>query len=297
MNKVKKIFTRFRAWQRNPHSYAPMSRKEHHCLNCGQHFEGDYCPRCGQMATTGRLGWNTVWEKVIDVWDMEQHSLPLTLWHLIWRPGYMICDYLDGRRRHYYSPVMLLIMLGVAITLIHMLPSEEPNFTPVGDSVTLDTFMKWETTNVGWGYIILNSFLILPTWIVFRYSPLHSRHTLPEGFFIQMFIGSLMLLMDLIGSILPGEMSLLFLVPFLFLFSYGPVFGHSVWGTIWRFLICIYSALTNIIMTALCIDVIIGNPLAMHFIMRSLVQFGTSVALVILAYFISRRTERLRVQF
>ena len=90
MNIIKKLFTRFRAWQRNPRTYAPMSRKEQHCLNCGQDFEGNYCPRCGQEASTGRLSWNTVWVKVIDVWDVEQHSLPLTLWHLIWRPGYLI---------------------------------------------------------------------------------------------------------------------------------------------------------------------------------------------------------------
>ena len=162
-----------------------MSRLKRHCLNCDEDYEGNYCPRCGQAANTGKLGWNMVWEKVIDVWDVEQHSLPLTIWHLIWRPGYLIRDYLDGRRQLYYSPVMLLIMLGVAITLVKMIPGEGPDHTPIRDSVTLDAFMKWVSTNMGWGYIILNSFLILPTWIAFRYSPLHSRHTLPEGFFIH----------------------------------------------------------------------------------------------------------------
>ncbi len=294
MNIIKKLFTRFRAWQRNPRTYAPMSRKEYHCLNCGQDFEGNYCPRCGQEASTGRLSWNTVWVKVIDVWDVEQHSLPLTLWHLIWRPGYLIRDYLDGRRQLYYSPVMLLIMLGVAITLIKMIPGEGPDHTPIRDSATLDAFMKWVSTNMGWGYIILNSFLILPTWIAFRYSPLHSRHTLPEGFFIQMIIGSLMLLTDLVDTLLPEGTSTAFVVPFLFLFGYGPVFGYGVWGTIWRFFICIYFALTNIIMTALCVDVIVGNPLTMHYITKSSVQFGMSVALLILAFYVSRRTERLR---
>ena len=294
MNKVKKIFTRFRAWQRNPHTYAPMSRQEHHCLNCDEDYEGNYCPRCGQAANTGKLGWNMVWEKVIDVWDVEQHSLPLTIWHLIWRPGYLIRDYLDGRRQLYYSPVMLLIMLGVAITLIKMIPGEGPDHTPIRDSATLDAFMKWVSTNMGWGYIILNSFLILPTWIAFRYSPLHSRHTLPEGFFIQMIIGSLMLLTDLVDTLLPEGTSTAFVVPFLFLFGYGPVFGYGVWGTVWRFFISIYSALTSIIMTALCVDVIVGNPLTMPYIMKSLAQFGLSVALVILAFYISRHTERLR---
>ena len=271
-----------------------MSRKEHHCLNCGQDYEGDFCPRCGQDGDAGRLGWDVVWEKLIDVWNVEKRSLPLTLWHLIWRPGYLVCDYLDGRRRLYYSPVMLIIMLGIAITLVRIIPGEEQDFTPIGNSVALDAFMKWENANVGWGYIILNSFLILPTWIAFRYSPLHSRHTLPEGFFIQMFMGSLMLIVDLSRSILPEGMSLSFMVPFLFLFGYGPVFRYGIWGTIWRFLICIFFALTSIVMTALCVDVIVGNPLTMHYIMQTLIQFGTSAALLILAFFISRRTERLR---
>ncbi|MCR5473151.1 MAG: DUF3667 domain-containing protein [Prevotella sp.] len=294
MNQVRKTFSRFRAWQRNPYTYTAVSRKAHRCLNCGHDYEGNYCPRCGQAADTGRLGWRVVWEKIIDVWDVEQRSLPLTLWFLIWRPGYMIRDYLDGRRQLCYSPVMLLFMLGIAVTILNLFPSSESDFTPSGDSVTLDAFMKWEKMNVGWGFIILNSFLILPTWIVFRYSPLHSRHTLPEGFFIQMFMGSLMLFTDLLENVLHLDGHLTFLLVFFFLFGYGPVFGYNAWGTIWRFVICIYSSLTNIIITALCVDVIVGNPLTKDYVMRSSVQFCTSVALVILAFFISRRTERLR---
>ena len=33
--------------------------------------------------------------------------------------------------------------------------------------------------------------VIFPTWVMFRYSPRHTRHTLPEGFFIQVLFATL----------------------------------------------------------------------------------------------------------
>ena len=116
--KLKQLYVRFRDWQRNPFHFKPMAREAHQCLNCGQQYKGNYCPNCGQKSDTGRLGWHSVFAKVFDVWDVEKNALPTTLLHLLLRPGYMICDYLDGRRRPYYSPVMLVFILAIAVDII-----------------------------------------------------------------------------------------------------------------------------------------------------------------------------------
>lgn len=35
------------------------------CLNCGKEFEGDFCPKCGQSAKTGRFTLRFIWENLI----------------------------------------------------------------------------------------------------------------------------------------------------------------------------------------------------------------------------------------
>ena len=40
---------------------------------------------------------------------------------------------------------------------------------------------------------------ILPTWLVFRFAPGYPRHTLPEGFFLQVFLSVQWLLLGFIG--------------------------------------------------------------------------------------------------
>ena len=115
MMKQMQLYARFRDWQRNPFHYEPMAHEVHRCLSCGYEYEGNFCPNCGQDSNTGRLGWHSVFAKMFDVWDVEKSSLPTTLLHLLSRPGYMICDYLDGRRRPYYSPVMLVFILASGV--------------------------------------------------------------------------------------------------------------------------------------------------------------------------------------
>ena len=45
----------FRTWQRTPISVAPLRDEQHVCLNCGDSFDGNFCPRCGQDAKTKRF--------------------------------------------------------------------------------------------------------------------------------------------------------------------------------------------------------------------------------------------------
>lgn len=49
----------------------------------------------------------------------------------------------------------------------------------------VDNIIAWINSQKSWATLFLQSFYILPTWLVFRYAPGYSRHTLPEGFFLQ----------------------------------------------------------------------------------------------------------------
>ena len=81
---------------------------------------------------------------------------------------------------------------------------------------------------------------ILPTWFLFRYSPRHTAHTLPEGFFIQVFLANIMLIWGFL--IMPLIMMNYYLYSYLtiFIFAlyytivYRYLFGYGLWGTLCR---------------------------------------------------------------
>ena len=298
MFKVKELFLRFRAWQRDPFTFKPLNDEPQSCLNCGLEFKGDYCPRCGQKTGEVRLGWMNVWTKIIDVWDVKQRVLPRTIFHLLFRPGYMISDYLDGRRRPYYSPVMLAFIFGILDAFVESIVGTRvlPAKTDI-QSVSLTAFQNWCEHNESWSFVIHNLSIIPATWLLYRYSPRHPRHTPPETFFILIFISSLLQLLNLLNDIFGKsfEVPHLLFVPFIILFCYGPVFGYGIWGTIWRFVICLLTSAILIPLVAFGVDFVMGYPVNTEYFIQFLVFFAILAVVVVLATLLSRHTERLRL--
>ena len=74
------------------------------CLNCGTVFEGDFCPKCGQSAKTGRFTLKFIWENLIAAIFGSYGGIWFTLKNMFTRPGKMMVEILDGKRRSYFSP-------------------------------------------------------------------------------------------------------------------------------------------------------------------------------------------------
>ena len=97
------------------------------------------------------------------------------------------------------------------------------------------------------------SLLIWPTWSLFRLSPRCDHHTLPEGFFIQVFNSVQLLLLVLahnsIAAILPsirngiGSGIYLTIIVVQLYRTYKQLFGHSHWGTMWRIVMAVTVAI------------------------------------------------------
>ena len=87
--------------------------------------------------------------------------------------------------------------------------------------------------------------------MVFRFAPRYPRHTLPEGFFVQVFLSTLSLLLtfiDYLGlSVFENIIS-----TFFFLIAYRQLFGYSWWGTLWR---CFATALSALLMMTILLIV------------------------------------------
>ncbi len=92
--------------------------KTTHCLNCGTEFEGNFCPECGQSAETGRFTFKFIWENLIAAILGKDGGVWFTLKNLFCRPGAMIVEILNGKRKRYFSPFpMLFFALTVYILL------------------------------------------------------------------------------------------------------------------------------------------------------------------------------------
>ena len=108
----------FRAWRERPREVAPMSNEEHECLNCHDHYTGNYCPRCGQSANTDRFSMKVAAENFAEAYGMGERGMFRTMRDLILRPGYLILDYLRGMRISYYAPFKMFFLLFALSTLV-----------------------------------------------------------------------------------------------------------------------------------------------------------------------------------
>jgi len=154
-----------------------------HCLNCGTEYEDSYCPHCGQYWKVRRITLSNIIETVSSNIFGFQSNLPRTMLSLLYRPGYLINDYLRGKRREYTNPFSLIIILA-AITLFiskHFAPedfhqlakefseghfqvdSAENDFTSLTEQV-----MQFVNDNLGMFSIALLPILVIPLWLTYR---------------------------------------------------------------------------------------------------------------------------------
>ena len=115
MIKQKEKYRQFKKWQHQPHQVAPLSEEMHECATCGTHFEGNYCPRCGQSAQIGRYSFKKAFLLFLDVWGVGNRGMFRSIRDLLLRPGYMIRDYLRGMQMAYFQMLFLLCTLSILV--------------------------------------------------------------------------------------------------------------------------------------------------------------------------------------
>lgn len=149
-------------------------------------------------ATSKRITMESVTKNFLDVWGFGNKNIFVTAWHLIWRPGFMMRDYLEGRRGRLQQPVMMLVVLTLGLMLlVNILPIEvvpreshvsdfaaaraQVSGTAPEDRLILHTLNAmegmskyaeklhaWEEENPDFGLIVKFSISILLTWLLFR---------------------------------------------------------------------------------------------------------------------------------
>ena len=118
MKNLHNRYKRYREWKLEPHQVAPLSEEQHECATCGTHYEGNYCPRCGQSARIGRYSFKKAILLFLDVWGLGNRGMFRSIRDLILRPGYMIRDYLRGMQMAYFPPFKLLFLLTALLLIV-----------------------------------------------------------------------------------------------------------------------------------------------------------------------------------
>lgn len=245
----------FRAWQEHPTNYQ-MDESEHVCSNCGHTFTGNYCPVCSQSARHGRITWLAIWQGIGQLWGIESRSALFTLWQLLLRPGYLVRDYISGKRQVSYPPVKLLFILAAVVALVQYffpVPPEEASQTGYK---YIDFAFDWMSNHQSLGELLTGCFFILPTWLLFRKAPAYPNHTIPEGFFLQVYIA---ILSYIIQVLLAGPNPFVLILTMLYSFAtYKQLFGYGYWQTLWRWALCSvlsFATLLALVISAILIDV------------------------------------------
>jgi len=267
---TKELCRKFRQWQKQPAEYVECT-DTHRCCNCEREFRGNYCPACGQKWDTGPVSWSNLRQQWMNLWGLGTRSLPVTILQLFLRPGYLIGEYISGKRRNCFPPFSMLVLVAVAVSMIgkwlgldFMGESEitQMNPTPIGK------FRNWLGANMDYGPLFFFLLMIGPTYIIFRYAPRHTRHTLPQSFFIQVFNATqfilLLLMMGVVCRLsgltgtaqnIANAVLYLLLVPSFLFLSYKQLFGYGVWGTLWRSVCCYVIMLYLFYLIIVCADV------------------------------------------
>ena len=246
---IKKRYARFKAWQRKPFNYGFRCHDLQHCNNCGHDFTGNFCPYCAQRAGTGRITWNSVLSSVTLLWGMDSRSLPYTLLQLAGRPGYFIRDYIGGRRQISFPPIKMLVIVALIVTLIEhfILPQAEAVQEFIfREGSTLQSIEAWFYAHKDWSSLFTSTLFILPVWLLFRHAPAYPHHTIPEGFFIQVFLCTVSVLADL----LPRSVATTFMC-FYTVVTFRQLFGYGWRSTFWRFFVCLLLMLLQLLVVVI----------------------------------------------
>ncbi|MCI5505853.1 MAG: DUF3667 domain-containing protein [Prevotella sp.] len=226
----------------------------------------------------------------LEVWGMGNRSLPRTVWNLLYRPGQMIGEYLDGKRMPFFPPVKMLFVLCIFFAVESSLLGEKTISEQITSSLndealkkdfkengkntvvnfngknisteemmmTVKDIVVWMDQHKAVELICLHSFLMLFAWIVFRKSPTRPKSTLAEHFFTQVFMSGQMMALSIIY--LPifsnGKEDYAFyplpwwLLFILFVWDYKYIFGYKWRATIRKVIVVHILSLTLFIAIA-----------------------------------------------
>jgi len=109
----------------NETASAPLTRAATHaCRNCGAEACAAYCPNCGQETTLALPTVRSMLRDAAGRYVALDGRMWRTLYALLFRPGFLTCEYFAGRRKRYIRPARLFLVLSIALFAVLRLQGE-----------------------------------------------------------------------------------------------------------------------------------------------------------------------------
>ena len=258
---IKDKYEQFKQWQLEPFDYGFDDSHIHVCNNCGNSFNGKFCPHCSQNGKYGRITWKSVALSIGEVWGMHNRSLLFSIIQLLLRPGYFISDYINGKRQVSFPPVKMLVLVALLGVLVDHLTVFNGFMTfeiKKHNNLIFDDLIRWFNTHPDAMSIAMGTLLVIPCYIIFRHAPRNSFHTIPQGFFIQVFIAVFYLLINMLYDITSWAYFIFIINVIFIITTYRQLFGYGIWGTLWRYIMVIVCA-GVLILSLVSIDYSVHN--------------------------------------
>lgn len=190
------------------------SGSKHKCLSCGNEYEGNFCPNCGQSAKVGRLSVKRILtESLPDIYNLD-NKFVRTCVDLFRRPGKMIREYIEGDRVKYAKPVSLLFVLATVYLVVAHICNIETSHPLNTDSTIhingndirlieegsiLEKIIRflWDLYwNKAWFCLTKVTLLIIPIKFAFRKIDFAKTLNYAEYFFIMVFLMCQQMIID-----------------------------------------------------------------------------------------------------
>jgi len=156
------------------------------CLNCGHKLSEKFCSYCGQKADVKRLDWKSLSEEILHFFTHIEKSFFRTAWLLTIRPGMVIHEYLDGKRKKYHKPIgFLLIWITIFTLLFHFADKLSPIKETTNGSVFSDAANYIINKYRSIVELIILPFLAINAWLIVAKPKLNYVEVLAAFFYFS----------------------------------------------------------------------------------------------------------------
>ena len=242
------------------------------CRNCGAALQGRYCHACGQKAVSSEVSLNDLMHEGVHEFVHLDGKIFQTLKLLLFRPGELTVEFLQGRRARYIPPLRLYLIcsllffalaawtrspfINIQLTKNDIADSAQREATQQAIVARLEHLRDEMTHNTPRAMFVLMPVFGLLSWGCYRRSqPYYVPHlyyaihfhafvflmfAIKEGFSFGGRVG------DAIGGLFP-----LVIAPYHYL-ALRRVFGGTRWQVAWKgtLIALLYSAIILAIMLA-----------------------------------------------
>lgn len=212
------------------------------CSNCDAAITGKFCARCGQSAAIGRITFKETINEFLSAYFSYEGPLLHTLRWLVLNPGRVFREFIAGKRKQYYKPVSLFVLLTAVYIIIRILIGFDPFGTE--EALSSENARIAEIQNrsmMAQRYMVHNInyimfFLVISIGLMLKVF-FSKQYNLAEyttvGFYIgglYIFVGTIFMLINKYLSVpLVGQVQLLFLVGLIFYSTYSLFQRWSFW--------------------------------------------------------------------